>query len=220
MATTTEQAGGFVADANIVHTTFYVWANSQYGLMGISHRVGGPSAGTTLGDIAWFLESTIVVSLQDVVGIPAIFLGARSTIQSPIGSELAGVAISTDIGGAGSTLLPTQTCGIISFKTPKRGPAGRGRVYTPFPGNSASNATTGLPSAGFLSNLSDLATNLGLTYAGESEDGLRLFTLEPVLFHRTTGNYSSIIGAEARPYWGTQKRRGDLGRPNPPVIPL
>lgn len=220
MAVVTVQAGGAISDGDIIRNNWYTWANDQYGIMGLSYRCESLIGGPRLGDVAWWLQNNAQVSMQDVIGIPALLLGSRCTIQSPIGTENAGVATSTSIGGLGSTLLPTQTTGIISFKTDVRGPAGRGRMYTAFPGNSASNTTTGLPNDVFVDNLQALASFLGVSQIATSEDSARSVLIRPVVFHRDTDAFALITGATARDYWGTQKRRGDLGRPNPQAIPL
>lgn len=220
MAVTTTQAGAELANGDCIHNSVYTWANNQYGLMGMHFLVSVATPGFTAGDAAYYIQLALEPHLQDIIGIPALFLGSRCVKVFPVDTSVAGVATSDGIGGRGANLLPTQTCGILSFNTDVRGPAGRGRIYTAFPGDTAANAVTGLPNSSFIDDLQTVADILAADLLASSEDGLRIATLSPVIFHRGTNTTSYVRRGAGRHYWGTQKRRGDLGRPNPAVIPL
>jgi hypothetical protein len=105
-----------------------------------------------------------------------------------------------------SDLLPRQTCGIITLRTGIAGVKFRGRVYAPFPPESA-NDSSGQPNAGYLTNLDALATLfddvLTITVGADS------LGLTPVVYHRSDDTTTPITVAVSRPRWATQRRRNN-----------
>jgi hypothetical protein len=126
-------------------------------------------------------------------------------------------------GTGGAQQLARQTCGVISSTTLYAGPPYRGRLYLPFPAAALQDATLDVPVAGYLAN--------ALTVAGYIWQqnvvvgGGNSATLLPVIWHGKYGypartppivpySFTYISGFNVQSRWGTQRRRGDYGRPN------
>lgn len=118
--------------------------------------------------------------------------------------------------GAGtlvSDVLPRQVCGVIGLKTALAGRKYRGRVYVPFPSESVSSVL-GTPTAGHVTALGNLSAQL--TAAFNSTQGLNTTTLAPVLLHKgSPPSWDNLTTGIVRGRFGTQRRRGSYGQPNP-----
>lgn len=108
------------------------------------------------------------------------------------------------VGTVVGDMLPTQTAGLITKRTAFAGRSYRGRLYVPFPGE-ADNAVMSTPSAGYVTRLIALATqviaNVIVTNGANAE------TWVPVLWHRETATTTPLADAVARSEWATQRRR-------------
>ncbi len=118
--------------------------------------------------------------------------------------------------------LPTQTRGLISWKTALAGRAYRGRSYIPFPPDAGSTAA-GDPNAGYLLALAGIETlittrPLILTQAGQTA------RIVFGIYHRNDprppataplrGTLTDIVNSKRGVFWATQKRSGGYGRTN------
>lgn len=115
--------------------------------------------------------------------------------------------------------LPSQTCGILTKKSVAPGRRGRGRVYVPFPAETA-NDTKALPNAGYLTALSTLATALGANVTVNEQGGWQA-VLRPVIAAAIPGGgYSRLAITQLlpRPRWATQRSRGSYGAANLPPV--
>lgn len=124
-------------------------------------------------------------------------------------------ANNSGIGTAGAAGLPSQNSGLVTFRTPYAGRSFRGRLYMPFPAEQDNVDATGRPTNGYITNLNALAnfyrTPLVAQLAGNS------VTLELGVRGRSIPSFIVVNAHVVRPFWATQRRRGDFGRPN--VIP-
>lgn len=111
--------------------------------------------------------------------------------------------------------LPKQTSGVITLRTGFAGRKFRGRVYVPFPGES-DNTGSGFPGGGYLNALIALAPDFQTEFTVVNGAGSSV--LVPIIWHRRTMTFDAITSTVHRLIWGTQRRRGDYGRPNPPTI--
>jgi len=175
----------------------------------------GTSGSTTLGQCATALDSAFRALYRAVLSAGANWRGTMVRRILPIPPS----PPAWDVTNAGAGLvagdtIPGQCCGVISLITAFAGRAFRGRVYVAFP-SETDNQATGIPSAGYSTNLTSLANQFAtsLTLVGTGA-----ITLTPGLFHRTTLTASPIVGAIGRGFWGTQRRRGGFGRTNPSPI--
>jgi len=111
--------------------------------------------------------------------------------------------------------LPPQNAGLIKFISIVAGRAGRGFLYTPFPGE-ADNTGNGICSAGYILNLDALGGILSQPVTvGTLPDTANLI---PVLYNRVTKNTITVTGFKSRPYFSQQKRRSYLRRGDVPAF--
>lgn len=163
------------------------------------------------------MSSNFAAAYQALMSNQATFLGAlvRRVRPLPPSSPVQGILLSGP-GTVGGDILPKQTTGVITVRTALAGRANRGRIYVPFPAETNSD-TAGAPTAGYVTNLTALANMHAAVFTVAA--GLGSATWTPVIFHRVAGTATPVTTALARPFWGTQRRRGDFGRPNlPPIV--
>lgn len=139
----------------------------------------------------------------------------RRLEPSPTPTTRVGVALAA--GLVMDELLPRQVAGMITLYTDTPGVVGRGRAYVPFPFVGAQQAGQDSPTAAYVTLLTQLGAFFG-TQRAYATAGAENFQLQPVLRSKPTGAPAyinrDIVGYSARTYWGTQRRRGELGSPN------
>jgi hypothetical protein len=121
--------------------------------------------------------------------------------------------------GTGATgALPCQVSGIITLLTGLAGRKFRGRLYIPFPGPSDSTAAANpVPTDAYVGKLTNFAVNIISSF--DVDDGAgNTAHLSPIIYHRSGGTDTLVIGHRSNKAWATQRRRGDYGRPNVPPV--
>lgn len=121
-------------------------------------------------------------------------------------------------GSGGSSQVPTQVSGIITFHSDVYyvGSTGkhynpRGRIYPGFPSRVWTDGEGKMTDAGFLA-LSVIADQYPVTaIVGR---GGRLATLNLSLKTLAPTTYPAVSGGRAQQLWATQRRRGDFGQRN------
>ncbi len=114
---------------------------------------------------------------------------------------------------SGALPLPSQTCGLISWKTDFGGRSQQGRTYLPFP-SATDDVTPGMPTIGYVGSAGDIGTYVITphTYNVVLRSTSIVFgvwsALVPTL-HVTP--WVTFVVPQA---WATQKRRGAFGRFN------
>lgn len=172
-------------------------------------------------------DGTPVTTLEFAQFLSALFTGVyRDAIVSNAYYE--GVGVRLDVAGdpeygslgnrgagvGGTAPQSRSVCGVITKLTDTAGRAGKGRIYIPFPDSTAVDAATGKPTSSYMSLLDDIAA----LYVGEFEHSLggsRTITVQSVLKHRTAAGYVVVNNYQSRARWGSQRSRGDYGKPNP-----
>jgi len=219
MPIVTIQPGAVVVDGNVILNTFYHWNDGQYGLTGVHFTVITPGAGMTLGDCAWSIQTQFSPYFQNLLANNSFLLGSRCTKTYPVNTGKAGIASDDATGASGVQNAPTQISGIVSLYSQVRGQAGRGRMYVPFPSTSDITAATGHPTAGYVAFLQALGDALVPQLTLTSEDTTRTCFASSQIWHKGPQTVDPVLSARGQPYWGTMKKRGMLGRPNPQTIP-
>jgi hypothetical protein len=94
----------------------------------------------------------------------------------------------------------------------------RGRLFLPFPGPADSTVTQNpVPTDAYVGKLTNFGVNVVSSF--DIDDGAgNTAHLSPIIYHRSGGGSSLVIGFRANKLWATQRRRGDYGRPNLPPI--
>lgn len=186
----------------------------QLGL-NVRHYVVGATTGASRTDqnFADFMAAALAPAYKDYLGNDASFYGVSVQVlnREPrllpvVNSANAG----TGLGTGGS--LPGQVSGVVTLRTAFSGRAYRGRMYLPFPGTALNDAVLNKPTDAavlLMEIIGELFVNqVSLASGGDSA------ILDPILKSSDSFLYTTLEEAEARQRWGTQKRRGNYGRPN------
>lgn len=159
-----------------------------------------------------------------LISANATYRGVQAQIIMPQPPKQAGSTIaSSGVGGVAGDMVPGMVSGIIKTVTSLAGRKYRGRIYIPWVAE-ADNGPTGIPTAGYVTRLTTLASEMVnvITVTG----GLGTLELTPILPGKTLipgsnppkyvldGTHTNITGYTARTIWASQRRRGDFGRPN------
>lgn len=121
------------------------------------------------------------------------------------------VVVSDGVGAIAGDMMAKQVSGIISTGTELAGRSQRGRVYIPFPGE-PDNQANGTPTPGYVTAVQAIANvmfssrTLGIGGATSA--------VIPVLWHRGSLTWDEVTHKDAKPFWATQRRRGNYGRVN------
>lgn len=162
------------------------------------------------------MDAVFLAQYPNLFGPSTNYLGTtvRKIWPLPVLLETTRAGVSV----AGTTLgdnLPKQTAGVITLRTTLAGRSNRGRLYTPFP-TEASNDADSTPTAAYLQTLQLLGllliSSVVVTSGGNSA------TLDPGIWRRGPKTFTIWSTFLERDKWGTQRRRGDYGRPN--LIPV
>lgn len=208
----------------IIPTWYY---NNQVGL-NVHHMLVQSVAGAMSDlDLAYAAMETpvggnpISDQYRDIVGPDASLLGASAQIIYPdryvIQSWTVGAGIGTDIGNQ----LPSQVAGLVSKYGQEATRRARGRNYYPFPtDNALFGGTADGPGPIYVQKCVDIATFFMGNPLGTIWNGITSgdeANLVEIVFNLTSPITSNVVNrVVGRPYWATQRRRGDFGRTNLP----
>jgi len=197
---------------DIVECKIICLANNQIGEFVLHYRisaVGAPEP--TVTDIAGQVQDTFKDDVIAIISQKATYAGATAQRIWPTRSVRGDYFV--PITGTGSTsLLPTQTSGLITKFTTLAGRKNRGRSYIPFPGESDSDDNGAFPNTAYKTKLDNIAALIGqqiITAVGGGS-----VTMDPVIYHRSTQTSIALAGAQKRNQWATQRRRGAYGAAN------
>lgn len=132
-----------------------------------------------------------------------------NTLGNPVTSKL-----NAGIGTNAGDCLPRLVCGLLAWQTAQPGRKGRGRMYVPFPGESA-NSANGIPDPTYVGPL----LTLGTTLAGPAvltQDVNTIGTFSLTVRNRALQIFNPVAVVSARGKWAMQRRRGDYGKTNEP----
>lgn len=197
-----------------------IWKVSLYSTLGsqlavqrcffvVKDMVGTPDDGS-LGAAA---ETSLGTKLKDCMVVDASFrgIGVQRVWPAPKTRE----RFFINLQGAGTVVtppLPKQVSGLITLRTDYAGRQYRGRTYVPFPGEIDSDGVEGRPTANYVARLDTLgnfwSSILAIGAGGNTANG------NPVLWKQGQVVGTPITADQGRPYWATQRRRGDYGAKN------
>lgn len=117
-------------------------------------------------------------------------------------------------GTLASQNLPSQVSGVYTTTTGSTGRKNRGRQYVPFPTILHSqNVANPIPTATYAGLIADMATFFDASEPVTVSGNVIVITWQ--LYHRSTNTFTPLNGWRNQNLWGTQRRRGGYGRPNP-----
>jgi len=205
MATTLSQ--GDIIEAS------YNWIQGvQRGVNVIHYRVSATSTAVAqLSEVATALQTAIGTLALTIVPPAVTAFGVALQLISPLpksvkwsGGELVGPGTYT------GTPAAKQISAVITKLSVLGGRANRGRTYVPFPSKDAED-TDGTPTAAYLEAIQDLYDGLLGTLVVSTPGGI--VTLKCIIWHRLTSSYTDVTALRYNDKFGTQRRRGDYGKP-------
>jgi hypothetical protein len=168
----------------------------------------------TLAQQAAAIAAVAAPNYKPILVAQATYYGVGVTHIWPLArSQMVSTTVNQGVGALIGDSLPWQTCGLAKIQTALAGRANRGRFYSAF-GCETSSDVNGNPTVGYLAGLTTLMTALYVSQIVPGGGGNT--TLTPVIYHRLTRLVTNVTGTLIRTKWASQRRRGQLGRPNPP----
>ncbi len=169
-------------------------------------------ASATNVEAASWLSTAFSAPMKAILNNNANYFGLTLTRVLPLPrTTQLGV---TDGAGAGSRsgdLAPAQLSMVLTKRSTKAGRQFRGRFYIPFPSQSDIE-TTRLPKAAYVADADTLGATLAATQVVVGGGGDA--TLIPVIYSKVGGTFTTIANSTGAAKFGTQRRRGEFGRPN------
>lgn len=191
----------------------------QIGINSMWFLVGNVvSGGLTLEQICDQMRINVEAVWGNWNNVNVGLLGVRGYwINLATGKAIEGAkSASTLVGDLDDGILPSQVSVVVKKKTSTVGRGKHGRLYLPFPVATAvldngelDGATEAIMVAYCNTAFSASVLNVG---------GISSQILPVVAHYGPPVTYSNILSYEATHKFGTQRRRGDYGRTNPPAI--
>jgi hypothetical protein len=219
MAIVVAQGGGVVNIAEVWRVNFYLWVDGQIGITGINTFINMVTgAPVNAGDLAFAYMAATDPNFTLLTANAVLILGARASRVKGAGPDpQAGIATSTSTGSSANPPMPQQASGIMSYYTIFAGRSKRGRMYIPFP-SVGDQDTDASPIQNYADRITALGDNImGVTaFTGISTGSANI---NWVIWHKATLTTDDVASHIGRKRWATQKRRGNYGKLNPPIIP-
>jgi len=175
----------------------------------VTNQVGTP---TSDSEALIFLDNITAPSEKLLMSNKALYHGSDLRRIFPVPPTL---PISTILNqGGGSTAddqIPGQVAGLVSLKAALGGRKYRGRKFYPYPPESANDINGNMEGA-YQVVLQAQVNLIFATRVVNNNAGTGSVTIVPVLWHRSDSTYDVITSFQARPFWGTQRRRSDVNR--------
>jgi len=193
---------------DVVELKFYARSEGQYS-QNVRHYRVTTLTGTSATDqeAASDFAGMFPGALRACMCEDASYLGLSTQIikntRRPRILDVTGAAVGTFAGEQ----LPRQVAGLIRLGSEVASRSGRGRMYVPFPPETA-NQPNGVPSGAYRALLGDLAALLKTTVVVNGAAGTA--TLQPILYNRVTNGRIAITVAVDASVWATQRRRSDV----------
>lgn len=204
------------AAGDIIEVSFCMRLNNQNGINVRHYRVQTiAGTGATDAQITAFFESTFKSTYLPCIANAAVWYGTKCQRIFPLPKS----GISTTSGGVspgtgGASPLPTQVAGLISHTTALAGRSYRGRKYIPFPTTTQLTAA-GDPTPAYITLLNSICVaDVSTLTAGTTPNQT---TFKPVIWSPRRQVATDLSNSFGRTGWGTQRRRGDIRRPD--VVP-
>lgn len=211
-----------LANGDIVQMTAVSSFGNQVGLF-TWHYLVANLAGVVTDQVAldkFMLATVIPLNLRGTMSDEARYDGMMMQKIYPFRTAAVQNLTDAGLGVETNSGLPRQVSGIITKQSPVANRHGRGRVYIPFPAStflSPSGDNTDIPTAAYMPFLANIGTDVCSPFA--VVDGANSIDLLPIIFNRANP-FASIFITGSRPNrkWATQRRRGDYGQANSPLL--
>lgn len=162
-------------------------------------------------EVAGRIYAAIENPYRDWLTESAQFAGVGIRRLAPLPKTIQYTRIDPVDGNLTAFTLPAQVSGLISVRTPKPGPGGRGRIYIPFGSiNWADVVGNMTPDAE--AQLQSIADALGPTTTWQ--EATAAWTIVATLQVSGVPSAPECDNIFATGKWATQRRRGNYGKPN------
>lgn len=169
------------------------------------------SGDVTTADMAQQMSGVLQVPYINLMPTTARFFGCGVRRLTPTLTLEDGWAGDEAGGTESATVLPSQTCGLVTLLTGLGGRSQRGRKYFGFPAHTFMTAAS-LADATYRGRMADV---IDLYLAGGTIVGVDGTTIDLVAVLKHLNNtHNDVTSYITRSQWGTQKSRGSYGRPN------
>ena len=206
-----------VSTGGVLEVTHFTFCppDGQVG-MNISHWFIQPVVGIINDtDCLLAIDAIFAPDFKAALSGGATYYGTKVRIMRPLATTIPVYSsVSNGVGLVGTTPLPTQLRGLISFGTQTLGRPGRGRRYVPFPDSTHLAGTGIVPTPAYKVALTALAVDWSTPIPVTA--GVNSTILTPILWSRKTPTVTNrfIISGTAKGAFATQRKSGQLGRPN------
>lgn len=205
-----------VLTGDLLQVKIGCYCQGQAGINVLHLRAGAktdPALEVTLDEVAETVDDLMEALYKPLLTGVASYYGVQVTRIRPFPRSVSAVAAGNEGPGTGGTAaLPLQTSAVITLQTNLAGRSNRGRIYIPFPDETANDNAAAMPTLAYDTLLSNLAATFAnkvtFTQAGQSMDFYWVIAKD--------GGTSTIDldRARANRKWGTQRRRGNYGQKN------
>lgn len=158
------------------------------------------------------IDASLATAMKNMMSDEASYLATIIAKVFPLPRSVSFV----EVGAQGDGLqvgeaLPGQVTGILTKQSVLAGPAGRGRMYVPFP-TEGDNGIDGRPTIGYGARLTALCDLLDdKIIAVPAPPAVGSCTLTPIIMRRSDYSYNDIFACRPNRLWATQKRRSTSG---------
>lgn len=197
-----------ITTADIVQVSFVCQVEDQFMFnvfdFDILNSTGG---GLTDAQFSVAVDNLMAPLYKALLASSAAYFGSKTQIILPTRIDPQFNKTNAGAGTLAGDQLPTQTCGLISWRTGFAGRSFRGRTYLPA-ASEGINDSVAQPSAAYITAATAFANALmGFNNIVVGPDSLS-FALS--VFSRSTGDLTVIESFEVREDWATQRRRSRI----------
>lgn len=186
----------------------------QYALNVLHYEVTTVVGATvTDANVADAMDALYAPLLKPMIPASCSYYGTKAQVILLARYDAQTSFLSQGPGTAVGDLLPTQSAGLVSWRTGFASRNRRGRSYLPASGE-ADNTNQAKPSAGYLTLMANWAAAYiaGITVV----NGAGSVTLTPVIWSRETGLLTQVTSSIVRTQWATIRKRSHTGRTDVP----
>jgi len=162
-----------------------------------------------------FLDSWAAAIVPKMIALLTVQAKVDGTFAQVVLPKPLQVGVSSAIGvgdGTGGAFgAARQTSGLISWRSQRAGPGGRGRTYVPFPASDDTEGN-GIPNDAYMARLG--ALTLALEEFVTFTVGTNVGTVELIVKSHNSDAFNVVTSGISVQKWATMRRRGSFGRPN------
>lgn len=201
-----------LANGEIIEVTAVVNLLGQYSMNVYNMQLSG-SVGASVTDQEFLtdMDATLAPLYKLFLSTSSIYHGTKVQVVHDTRYDPITSIASQGPGSLAGDLLPTQTAGLVKWKTGLANRRKMGRTY--FPATSeGENTASAKPGAGYLGGVNALA--LALQIGGTVAVGGRSIDWKLVVWSKNFDIITPVNSYVVRTDWATMRKRSHIGRPD------